>query len=343
MIQEALARTVTGHELAPDHAVRVMLEVMRGEATDAQVGGLLTALRMRGETPAEIASFARAMDRFAVRVVAKADGTLVDTCGTGGDGADTFNISTAAAIVAAGAGVPVVKHGNRSVSSRCGSADVLEALGARVDLPHETASGILAEAGIVFLYAPLYHPALRHVAAIRREMGIRTVFNLLGPLLNPAGAEAQLLGVYDAALVAPIAGALAELGRKRAFVVHGDGLDELTTTGPSTVAALDGRDIETYTISPEEFGLTQTARSMLTGGSPRDNARIIADVLRGKEGAAREVVLLNAAAAIVLGGRAHDLDGGLTAAERAVDSGAALGRLERLVRATGGVPCFSTT
>jgi anthranilate phosphoribosyltransferase len=343
MIQEAIARTVTGRELAPHHATRVMLEVMRGEATDAQIGGLLAALRMRGETASEIASFARAMDGFAVRVTAEADGTLVDTCGTGGDGANTFNISTAAAIVAAGAGVPVVKHGNRSVSSRCGSADVLEALGARIDLPPETAAGILVEAGLVFLYAPVYHPAMRHVAAIRQEMGIRTVFNLLGPLLNPAGAEAQLLGVYDPALVGPIAEALADLGRKRAFVVHGSGLDELTTTGPSTIAALDGGGVETYTLSPEDLGLTRVPLAALAGGNPEENARIITDLLSGEGGAAREVVLLNAAAAIVLGGMAPDLDRGVSAAERAVDSGAALDRLERLIRATGGEPCFSTT
>jgi anthranilate phosphoribosyltransferase len=343
MIQDAIARTVTGLELAPDHATSVMREVMSGEATDAQIGGLLAALRMKGETAGEIASFARAMDAFAVRIAAKADGTLVDTCGTGGDGANTFNISTGAAIVAAGAGVHVVKHGNRSFSSRCGSADVLEALGVRVDLPPGAAAGVLAEAGIVFLFAPLYHPAMRHVAAIRREMGIRTVFNLLGPLLNPAGAEAQLLGVYDPALVGPMAGALADLGRRRAFVVHGAGLDELTTTGPSTIGALDGGEIESFTLSPEELGLTRVPLAALAGGSPAENARIIADVLAGREGAAREVVLLNAAAAIVLGGRARDLAAGLAAAEQAVDSGRALDRLVRLIRATGGEPCFSTT
>jgi anthranilate phosphoribosyltransferase len=341
MIQEAIARTVTGGELPPDHVTGVMREVIHREATDAQIGSLLAALRMKGETAGEIASFARAMNEFAVRVAPKAGGTLVDTCGTGGDGADTFNISTAAALVAAGAGVPVVKHGNRSVSSRCGSADVLEALGVHVDLPPETAAGILAEAGIVFLYAPLYHPAMRHVAAIRREMGIRTVFNLLGPLLNPAGAEAQLLGVYDRALVIPIAEALAHLGRKRAFVVHGEGLDELTTTGPSTIAALEGGGVQTYEISPEDLGLTRVPLAALAGGGPAENAGILVDVLTGRDGPAREVVLLNAAAAIVLGGRATDLTQGLGAAERAVDSGAALDGLARLIHATGGELCFS--
>lgn len=341
MIQEAIARTVTGGELPPDHVAGVMREVIHREATDAQIGSLLAALRMKGETAGEIASFARAMNEFAVRVAARADGTLVDTCGTGGDGADTFNISTAAALVAAGAGVPVVKHGNRSVSSRCGSADVLEALGVHVDMPPETAAGILAEAGIVFLYAPLYHPAMRHVAAIRREMGIRTVFNLLGPLLNPAGAEAQLLGVYDPALVIPIAEALADLGRERAFVVHGAGLDELTTTGPSTIAALEGGVIETYDILPEDVGLTRVPLAALAGGSAAENAGILVDVLTGQDGPAREVVLLNAAAAIALGGRAADLNQGLKAAERAVDSGAAFDGLARLIRATGGELCFS--
>ena len=254
----------------------------------------------------------------------------------------TFNISTGAALVAAGAGVAVAKHGNRAVSSQCGSGDVLEALGAKLVPGPDAAARTLAEAGIVYLHAPDHHPALRYAAGVRRELGIRTVFNLLGPLLNPAGATAQLLGVYDPALVVPVAEALAALGRDRAFVVHGCGLDELTTTGESVMAALDHGQVKTMTLAPEEFGLARVRSAALAGGGPAVNARILLSVLAGDDGAARDVVLLNAAAACVLGGRGSRIAAGLTAAEASIDSGAALDRLERLVRATGGEPCFST-
>ncbi len=342
MIRAALAEAVQGRELPPPLAAGAMQCMMRGEATDGQIGGLLAALRTRGETSSELAAFARTMEEFIVRVRPTVAGPLVDTCGTGGDGMATFNISTGAALVAAGAGVAVAKHGNRAVSSRCGSGDVLEALGAKLTLDPQAEARTLAEAGIVYLHAPDHHPALRHAAGVRRELGIRTVFNLLGPLLNPAGATAQLLGVYDPALVVPVAEALAELGRDRAFVVHGDGLDELTTTGESVVAALDRGRVKTMTVAPEEFGLARVSHRALAGGVADENARILLRVLSGEEGAARDIVLLNAAAACVLGGRGSHLAAGLTAAEAAIDSGAALDRLERLVRATGGEPCFST-
>lgn len=343
MIRSAIAVAVRGQELSDELAAGAMQSVMRGEATDGQLGGLLAALRTRGETASEIAAFARTMEEFARPVSLTGAGPLVDTCGTGGDASGSFNISTAAALVAAGAGVSVVKHGNRAVSSCCGSADVLEALGVRLPLPPGHEARVLAEAGIVYLHAPAHHPALRHAAGVRREIGIRTVFNLLGPLLNPAHADAQLLGVYDPSLVVPVAGALAALGRDRAWVVHGSGLDELSTTGANTVAALDRGRVETFTLEPEEVGLARVRASALAGGSPDENARTILGVLEGNEGAAREVVLLNAAAAILLGGRSRDLAGGLAAAERAIESGAALDRLRRLVGATGGVPCSSTT
>ncbi len=342
MIRAALAEAVRGHELPASLAAGAMRCMMRGEATDSQIGGLLAALRTRGETASELAAFARTMEEYSVRVRPTVEGPLVDTCGTGGDGMATFNISTGAALVAAGAGVAVAKHGNRAVSSQCGSGDVLEALGARLTLDPETAGRALAGAGIVYLHAPDHHPAVRQAAEVRRELGIRTVFNLLGPLLNPAGATAQLLGVYDPALVVPVAEALAALGRDRAFVVHGDGLDELTTTGETLVAELDRGRVRTMTVTPEEFGLARVPRAALAGGGPDENARILLRVLAGEEGAARDVVLLNAAAACVLGGKGAHIAAGLTAAEAAIDSGGALDRLERLVRATGGEPCFST-
>lgn len=343
MIQDAIATAVRGRELSPDLAAETMRSVMHGEVTDGQLGGLLAALRTRGETASEIAAFARAMEEVARTIRLPATGPLVDTCGTGGDGSGSLNISTAAALVTAGAGVPVAKHGNRAVSSGCGSADVLEALGVRLPVPPGDEARVMAEAGIVFLYAPAHHPAMRYAAAVRREIGIRTVFNILGPLLNPAQADAQLLGVYDPALVLPVAGALVTLGRKRAWVVHGSGLDELTTTGESQVAALDRGAIETFTITPEELGLSRVPVAALRGGGPAENARKVLEVIGGADGPARDIVLLNAAAAILLGGRARDLSSGFSAAERAVERGAALDRLERLVRATGGVPCSSTT
>ena len=343
MIRDAIAAAVGGRELSPALAAGAMRSVMHGEVTDGQLGGLLAALRTRGETASEIAAFARAMGEVARTVRLPSSGPLVDTCGTGGDGSMSLNISTAAALVAAGAGVSVAKHGNRAVSSGCGSADVLEALGVRLPLKPGDEARVMAEAGIVYLHAPAHHPAMRYAAAVRREIGIRTVFNVLGPLLNPAQADAQLLGVYDPALVLPVAGALATLGRERAWVVHGSGLDELTTTGESQVAELNRGAIETFTIVPEELGLSRVPASALRGGGPVENAGKVMDVLEGAGGPAREIVLLNAAAAILLGGRVRDLAGGLSAAERAVERGAALDRLERLVHATGGVPCFSTT
>jgi len=336
MIREAIARVSSGADLSPAEAGGVMEEIMRGAATPAQIGGFLTALRMKGETVTEIATFARAMRAAAVPVVLPAPEARVDTCGTGGDGAGTFNISTAAAFVAAGAGVPVVKHGNRGVSSRCGSADVLEALGVTVAIPPERVAGVLSAAGIAFLFAPAYHPAMQYARLARQEIGIRTIFNLLGPLTNPAGAGAHLLGIYDPRLTLPVARVLGDLGVERAMVVHGAGLDEIATTGPTTVAELRNGEVTTYTLDCTEFGIPRSSAAAIRGGGPEENAATLLAVLSGDDGPARDVVLLNAGAAIYLGGKAGGIAGGITRAEVSIDSGAALDRLRRLIEATGG-------
>lgn len=336
MIREAIARVSSGADLTPAEAGEAMEEIMRGAATPAQIGGFLTALRMKGETEVEIAAFARVMRAAAVPVSLPGPEARVDTCGTGGDGVGTFNISTAAAFVAAGAGVSVVKHGNRGVSSRCGSADVLEALGVSVAIPPDLVANVLAAAGIAFLFAPAYHPAMQHARSARQEIGIRTVFNLLGPLTNPAGAGAHLLGIYDPHLAFPVARVLRDLGVERAMVVHGAGLDEMTTTGPTTVAELRDGEIRAYTLDCTEFGLPHSSIAALRGDGPEENARLLLSILAGDDGPARDITLLNAGAAIYLGGKAGGIAGGIARAEASIDSGAALDRLRRLVEATGG-------
>ncbi|MFZ1897328.1 anthranilate phosphoribosyltransferase [Methanoregula sp.] len=335
-MKEAIAHVVEGHNLAPPEAAAVMDEIMNGQATPAQIGGFLAALRMKGETPEEIAAFARVMRNHAIRLTPQVAGTLVDTCGTGGDGAQTFNISTAAAFVAAGAGVPVVKHGNRGVSSRCGSADVLAALGVTIGIPPEAQAKIIRDTGIVFLFAPSHHPAMKHVMVARQDLGCRTVFNLLGPLANPAGAEAQVLGIYAENLTGTIAEVLHLLGVSRAMVVHGSGLDEITITGETTVTELEGGRLKDYTLSPEQFGFARAARTDILGGDPYENARIILSVLAGRKGAARDIVLMNAGAAIYVGGRAGTLAEGIHLAASSIDSGKAQGKLDALVTATRG-------
>ena len=334
-MKDAIAAAIAGRNLSPAEAEAVMETIMTGQATQAQIGAILTALRMKGETPEEIAAFARVMRAHAVRVNPRVTGTLVDTCGTGGDGAQTFNISTAAAFVAAGAGVPIVKHGNRGVSSRCGSADVLSALGVAVGtVPAEKLANIVDSVGMVFLFAPNHHPATRHVMAARQELGCRTVFNILGPLANPAGAGAQVLGVYDQKLTGPVAEVLRLLGVSRALVVYGSGLDEITVTGETRVTELDGDRITNYTLAPEQFGLARAAPADLLGGDPEENARIVRAVLAGKKGAARDIVLMNAGAAIYVGGRAGTLAEGIRLAADSIDSGRAAQKLDALVAAT---------
>lgn len=336
MIADAVAKLVEHRDLTTDEAGAVMGEILEGAATPAQIGSFLTAMRMKGETVPEIAGCVRAMRAAAVTIAPRVDSLLVDTCGTGGDRTGTFNISTAAAFVAAGAGVPVVKHGNRGVSSGCGSADVLAALGVGIDLPPARAQAVLEEIGIVFLYAPAYHPALRHAAGPRREIGIRTIFNLLGPLANPAGAQAQVVGVYAPELVTTVAGVLRDVGVERAMAVYGSGLDEITVTGPTAVAELKDGAVRTYEIRCEDFGFRPAALADLRGGDTSKNAAIVREVLAGGDGAAREIVLLNAAAAIYVGGKSRTLAEGVDTAERSIDSGRAFRKLESLVSATGG-------
>ena len=338
MIQQAIQRVISHENLMPEEATAVMDQIAGGNVSGSQISCFLTALRMKGETASEIASFARVMQACAIPVNPRVSGLMVDTCGTGGDrgtSGGTFNISTAAAIVAAAAGVLVVKHGNRGVSSKSGSADVLEALGVTIDQTPEAAARTVEKIGIGFLYAPQYHPAMRHVAPVRKEMGIYTVFNILGPLLNPARAQARLIGVYDPKLVPVVADALRELGVQRAMVVHGDGLDEITVTGSTLVAELTHGTLKTRMISPEECGVSRTGREALQGGSPEENASIIRSVLSGTPGPCRDIVAMNAGAAIYLGGKAENLPDGVRAASEAISSGLAYEKLADLIRVSG--------
>jgi anthranilate phosphoribosyltransferase len=333
-IKEAIAYVLDGRNLTEAEAEAVMEQIMNGEATPAQIGGFLIALRVKGETVEEVAGFARAMRHNAVSVKPRHP-FVIDTCGTGGDGAGTFNISTVAAFVVAGAGLPVAKHGNRSVSSKCGSADLLEALGVNLDLSPAGVAACIDEVGIGFLYAPHLHPAMKHAIGPRREMGVRTVFNILGPLTNPAGAQAQVLGVYDAALTEMMAHVLDLLGSRAAFVVHGaGGLDELSTIGPNRVTQLRDDRVQTFSLDPQDLGLPRATLSDLKGGDPEENAAIACDILDGEPGARRDVVLLNASAALVAGGIADDLSHGLDLAADSIDSGAARAKLDALVAFT---------
>ena len=330
MIRDAIATIVAGRSLDMPDASRVMDEIMQGEATPAQVAAFVVGLRMKGETPGEIAGLAMAMRARAVQID---PGAELDTCGTGGDGSQSFNISTAAAFVAAGAGVRVAKHGNRAMSSRCGSADVLEALGVRMELQPHDVERCITQVGIGFLFAPLFHPAMKHAAGPRREIGVRTVFNILGPLCNPAGARTQLLGVAEPSLVETMAGVLGRLGCRRAMVVHGeDGLDEVSLSGRTTVCELTDGQLRTYTLTPEDFGLPYVSREQLEGGSSEDNARLLRDVLTGKAGPHRDVVVANAAAALYVAGVAGNVREGVNVATDVLESGRALERLEQLVR-----------
>lgn len=328
MLKSAINQVVAGRDLSEAAAEQAMDVIMAGQATPAQIGAFLIALRLKGETVEEITGFARSMRRQAAALTTRHQ-VFVDTCGTGGDGRHTFNISTTAAFVIAGAGVAVAKHGNRSVSSRCGSADMLEALGVRVDLPPAAVARCLDEVGIAFLFAPVFHGAMKHAAGPRREIGTRTVFNLLGPLTNPAGAPCQLVGVYDPSLTETVAAVLARLGSRRAYVVHGsDGMDEITTTGPTKITCLDNGSISTYTFYPEEAGLVRASVKDLTGGTAADNAAIALSVLKGEKGPARDVVLLNAAFGLRAAGVEKSLAGAMSAAAASIDSGAAMAKLQ---------------
>jgi anthranilate phosphoribosyltransferase len=330
-MQTTLSRLLDGHDLTRDEAREAMNTIMSGEATPAQIGGFLVALRLKGETANEIAGCAEAMRAHVLPVRPQRD-DLVDTAGTGGDGGRTFNISTAAALVAAAAGAGVAKHGNRAVSSASGSADVLEALGFSLELPPERIAQSIDELGFGFLFAPTHHPAMKHAAPVRRELAARTVFNVLGPLTNPAGARAQVVGVYSPDLVRTLAEVLAALGASRAFVVHGaDGIDELSPAGPNLVCEVVDGDVLEREIDPLELGVARCAPEELRGGSPEENAAAIREVFAGANGGRRDAILLNAAGAVAAGGHAEDLREGLELARVAVDSGAARERLEALI------------
>ncbi len=333
MIQEAIAKLVLHQDLDRAVVSTVMQEIADGGATPAQAGAFLAVLRAKGETVDEIAGAAEVMRARVDRVHVDRD-VFVDTCGTGGDGRNTFNISTTAAFVVAGAGVTVAKHGNRAVSSRSGSADVLAALGVDVEAPKETVERCIAEIGIGFLFAPRLHPAFKAVAGVRRELAIRTVFNLLGPLANPAGARYQVLGVYEPRWVPILGGVLAALGAVHAFVVHGEGLDEITVTGMTHVCEVKGKECERFSLLPEELGLRRHPEAAIVGGDAAHNARILRDVLGGQHGAPRDAVLANAAAALVCTGAATDLRDGVRVAAASIDSGAAREKLAQLVAAT---------
>jgi anthranilate phosphoribosyltransferase len=335
--RQAISLAMAGKNLSPEMAEKVMQEIIDGSATDAQIGAFLVALQAKGPAAGEIAAFARVMRAKAVPVCRGQANFFLDTCGTGGDGQGSFNISTAAAFVAAGAGVPVVKHGNRSVSSRCGSADVLETLGVNLDISPFRNNEIIRNLGIAFLYAPLYHPAMGRVAATRREIGIRTVFNLLGPLTNPAGADAQLIGVYTPDLTRIFAEVLHTQGVARAMVVHGAGLDEITTTGETQVTELSGSRITDLTIRCTDFGFNEAEAGDIAGGNARENARILIDVLSGEKGAHQDIVLLNSGAAIYTAGKAGSIKAGIRMASESVNGGAAMEKLNALIEATGGM------
>ncbi|MBX3234954.1 MAG: anthranilate phosphoribosyltransferase [Nitrospiraceae bacterium] len=334
MIKDAISKLADRIALSEKEAEEVMGEIMDGSATSAQIAGYLMGLRMKGETVEEIAGSVRAMRARALKIRV-ADRKVVDTCGTGGDRANTFNISTTAAFVVAGAGLTVAKHGNRSVSSKSGSADVLAALGVRIDLPADRVADCVNEVGIGFLFAPLYHSAMKHCAAPRQELGIRTLLNILGPLTNPAGAGLQVVGVFDPGLTELLAKVLVHLGSQRCFIVHGmDGLDEITLTDRTRISEGKAGVVSSYFVEPKEFGLTRVAPKALLGGTAEDNAGIARDILQGRKGPQRDIVCLNAAPAIVAGGKAATLQEGFAVAQRAIDAGAAMEKLDRLIAFT---------
>ncbi len=334
MLRETLKKAAAGEVLSAGEAERALEEIMEGTANPAVTAALLTALRVRGESVGEIVGFARAMRRFAQKV--EAPEGVVDTCGTGGDAKGTINISTAAAFVARGAGVTIAKHGNRAATSQAGSADVLEALGAEIGLEPKEVGRCIEEVGIGFMFARTHHPAMRHVVPVRAELPFRTVFNLLGPLTNPAGAKRQLIGVFGGDYVLPMAEALKDLGAEKALVVHGvDGLDEITVTGPTLVAEVSDGSVTEYKVSPEQLGLSRHDPDGLLGGDAHLNARVLKDVLSGEEeGAARDVILLNAGAAVYVSGKAKTIEEGVRLAGESIESGAATETLEDFVRAT---------
>jgi anthranilate phosphoribosyltransferase len=340
MIREGIQTLIDGANLPFEEAQEVMREVMSGSATNAQIAAFLAALRMKGETVEELIAFAAVMREHCRRIHPSVQGRLVDTCGTGGDKIKTFNISTAAAFVVAGAGVAIAKHGNRSVTSKSGSADVLERLGLNLKMEPEAVQATIEQVGVGFMFAPAFHPAMKYAIQPRREIGIRTVFNVLGPLTNPASANAQLLGVYDADLTAPMAYALRKLGCEEAMVVHGlDGLDEISTIGKTAVAWLKEGEVATMQITPKDFGVKTARIADIKGTTPDESAEILFKILRGccpPEDPKTQIVLVNSAAGIIVGGKAEDFSYGMELARKSIESGAAYKKLKALIRASGG-------
>ena len=335
-IQAAVAELVEGTDLNQKDMVSVMDVIMSGEATDAQIGAFLIALRIKGETVDEIRGAAEVMREKSTKIKTQ-HSVIVDTCGTGGDHSSTFNISTTSAFVAAGAGLCVAKHGNRSVTSQSGSADVLQALGVNTDASPEIVEACLDEIGIGFLFAVALHGAMKHAIGPRKELATRTIFNALGPLTNPAGATRQVIGVYSPDLTETLANVLGGLGSKHAFVIHGsDGLDEVTTTGPTKVSELKAQSVSTYDVSPDDFGLETASGDDLKGGEPAENAEILRGILSGEPGPRRDIVLLNSAFALVAGGKSDSVEDGIKLAARTIDSGAAAEKLEKLVEISNG-------
>ena len=331
MIKEAIKKVVDGTDLLMDEAAAVMSEIMSGEATPSQIACLITAMRIKGESVDEITGFAKKMREFAIRIDPKVE-ELVDTCGTGGDYSGTFNISTISAIVAAAAGAKIAKHGNRSASSKCGSADILEALGVKIDIPPEKVKQSIEDIGIGFLYAPNFHPAMKFAGPTRKEIGIRTIFNLLGPLTNPAGAKNQLVGVFSAGIKELIAKVLKNLGSREVMVVHGrDTLDEISVCDRTDVSHLKDGRIKNYDIDPKKFGIKPCKRESILGGSIEDNVRITNEVLNGVKGAKRDIVLLNSAAVLVLGKIASELKEGIEIAGEIIDNGKARSKLKDMI------------
>ena len=336
MIKEAINLIVQGKNLSEEEMINSMRDIMEGQATNSQIASFLTALRIKGETVEEITGAVKVMREKVTRI--KAPVCTVDTCGTGGDMSRTFNISTTAAIVAAACGVPVAKHGNRSVSSSCGSADVLEALGIKINLEPGKVEKCLESTGFGFMFAPLFHPAMKYAIEPRREMGIRTIFNILGPLTNPAGAKRQVMGVFHNALTEKLAQVLANVGVKHAFVVYGeDGLDEITNTDKTKISELKDGKIDTYFITPEDLGIKRAEKSDLVGGNAQDNAKITIDILKGNKGPKRDIVIMNTAAALITGDKAATFQETIKIVTDAIDSGAALKKLEEIIAVSNGL------
>ncbi len=335
--KDHIAAAIDGRSLSEEQAYAAMGDIMDGATTPAQLAGFLVAMRMKSETVEEITGFARAMRERCAIIAPRVSGRLIDTCGTGGAPIKTFNVSTLAAFVAAGAGIPVAKHGNRAVTSKSGSADVLEALGANLALEPDRVQRVIENVGVGFLFAPNFHPAMRHAVGPRRELGVRTIFNILGPLTNPANAGGQVLGVYHPSLVTKLTPVLRNLGVERALVVHGEGgLDEVSPLGPTRVGSVDGDSVSYFTINPEDFGFARVAATDVSGGGPQESARTFINILSNGQGPRANTVLMNAAAAAIVGGKAKDFKEGIAIARESIESGRALDKLRAFVEATGG-------